>query len=228
MWLAVIAAQTSAGYADSEPMRLTSPRSCVNLLPPEAIEQDAIEQQASVPSPEWVGANHRLAMREPAVIERIDGPGSSVPDHFSSQFDETQTAFLVVCAGVAAGGLWLAFGHSRSGTRQAQTAGNQVQVAGVELLKPLIANSLTIVEETLIFPALARLHGRPIVVERYRLDAAQPVGDPHFVVSPPNLPIDSDVVHWVSAPESEVKQPSYRRYETGLLERAPATVEGDY
>lgn len=226
MWLAVIAAQSSAVHAEVEPMRLASPRSCVSLLPPEAIERETIEQQVIVPSSEWGGAAGRLAMRERVVAGQIADAGSAVPDHLSSRLDESQTAFLVVCGGVVAGGLWLAFGYRRPGTRQVRSAGSRGERTGIDLLKPLIANSLPIIEETLVLPALARLHGRPIVIERYRLDSAHSVGDPHFVVPSHTVPIETDTVHWVSAAESDVKEPSYRRFTSSPLERALATFEG--
>jgi hypothetical protein len=222
VWLAMIAAQPSAGNADTEPRRLASPRKCVDLLPPEAIEAEEIE-----PDVEWPAGATRVALRERAETSPADFGGSVVPSPFAPRFDETRTGLLVVCAGAAAGGLWLAFVHRRSGRRDARIATVPPVAVDVDLLKPLIANVLPVIEETLMFPRMARLHGRPIASERYRLDAAQPLGEPHFSSTPGPIEVDVDVVHWVSAAEPGVKEPSFRRYGPSALERALATVEGD-
>lgn len=222
VWLAMIAAQPSVGKTDTEPRRLSSPRKCVDLLPPEAVDAEGIE-----PDAEWPAGATRVVLRERAETSPNDTVGSVVPSPFAPRFDDTRTGLLVVCAGAAAGGLWLAFVHRRTAQRDSRSATASKMAVDVDLLNPLIANALPVFEETLIFPRMARLHGRPIVSDRYRLDAAEPIGEPHFFPAPAPIEVDVDVVHWVSAAEPGVKEPSFRRFGPSPLERALAAVEGE-
>lgn len=219
--LTLVVLQTARGAAADEPRRLDAPRSGVSLLPPEAIDADAVEQ-APVPSPvAQIDASEKLAMRDPVLPRK-----GTMTRPKSPRYNETQMSLLVICAGIAAGGFWLAFTQSRS----TETSKSAVwrSSSELELLKPLIANSLVIMEETLILPQSARLHGRPMTNDRLRVDAAQPLADPHFALAPvaqPAVHTDADLIHWISPAEANLKQPTFQRLAPDLPERTSITLE---
>jgi hypothetical protein len=146
---------------------------------------------------------------------------------------------LVACAGTGMIGLLLMLFHRR---RTAPAALPVAEIArpatpavpAFDPLKPLIANTLPIVEEELLLPAAARLFGRPVMNLRYRLDAEEPAREPHFTEIPQmtpiseNFPSETGMVNWISAAEQGVGEPSYLRFGPGATERTPIVVEGEY
>jgi hypothetical protein len=139
--------------------------------------------------------------------------------------DASQIGFVMLFAGLSLGALWLAFRdrHNDSAHVLSTRGAFHPAIAEFDLLEPLIANALPVVDESLPLPALARIHGRPVANLRYRFDAAHPVGDPHFAQESPTKSDEPMPIHWI--PATRIAHPSTQQTGPSALERALVAVD---
>jgi hypothetical protein len=196
----------------------------VVLLPPEAGDPEPVP-----PPDEWPAFEIRLAQKEPAFAGETQVARTLPGWRRPTPLEWARGGLVLFIAVTAAGGMWLMLISFRN--RGARPSAMAVETATLEhdidLLQPLIANRLRIVEETLVLPPLACLHGRPVPCLRYRVDAAEAPGDPHFAPLPAELPLEMETSSWFSEPEPGVHQPAYlRRVASGPV-RSPMAAEGE-
>jgi hypothetical protein len=211
------AARSKANVPDTAARRVV-------LLPPEEGEPEA------APPPKILPAGRmRLASNEPVVAGNTVVPAPAVERREPDWLGGAQ-GFLVPSVAIAAAGvLFLLLVAIRKRGDCGTTIADRNSAANHDAgsLQPLIANRLRIVEETLVLPPLACLHGKPVASPRYRVDPAQRPGDPHFVPAPVEVPIEMETASWFSDAERGIHEPTYLRRAAGGTVRTPASLEGE-
>lgn len=193
------------------------------LLPPEEGDPEPVPPPMDLPT-----FRRRLACNEPAIAGHPDAAAISADWNQPAWLEGTQGG-LVLCAVLAAAtgvALLRAFVRRRNDRLQKATLRTPSLDQEAGSLQPLIANRLRIVEETLVLPPLACLHGRPVPNVRYRVDPAQITGDPHFVPAPTDFPAEMETASWFLEPERVIHQPSYLRRAAKKPARSPLPAEG--
>jgi hypothetical protein len=193
------------------------------LLPPEECDPEPVPPPLDLPT-----FRKRVACSEPAIAGQPAVAAISTGPDRPAWLERTRGAVVLCSALAAAGSVWLLRASFKRRDDRLRKATPRTETLDDEagLLQPLIANRLRIVEETLVLPPLACLHGRPVPSLRYRVDPAQMTGDPHFVPAPSDIPAEMETASWFLEPERVIHQPSYLRRAANRPVRSPQPAEG--
>lgn len=192
------------------------------LVAPVAVA-DAHEPPSIVFAAREAAPGGATASAKPAAA-RVPQTGAGISDLFpQSRF--SQVAVVLLFASLALGALWFAIPAPQSANEEGTSSEQRVaRRSDGDLLEALIANALPVVEEPLIFPALAKIHGRPVENPRHRIEPGEPLAGPHFTpvadgvgLASPSRPFRM-VISRIDRPAGQPRGPS-------SLERVLAAVD---